>query len=91
MALELVVAAGFEIGAVGALEFAFLLAQACPAIRAGSFYFFEIRAGHFLVHSQPLITYADRLAACRPVVLFQNTRPGDRGWLPRLQAFLRKS
>ena len=31
------IAAGFEIGAVGAHELAFLLVELCPTIRAGAF------------------------------------------------------
>ena len=65
------VAAGFEVGAVGAHELAFLLIELCPAIRAGAFDLLDLGR----------ITGAGRHAVCRLAFLCRSTPPGDRGSL----------
>ena len=65
------VAAGFEIETVGAHELAFLLVEPCPAIWAGAFDLFNLRA----------VTCAGRHAACRLVVPCRNTpQDGLKSW-----------
>src|SRR3989442_1712257 len=75
------VAAGLEIGTVGALELASFLMKLGPAVRAGTFDLFQVGR----------VTCAGRHAVCRPVVLCRNILRDGRGWLPHPQGGLRTS
>ena len=74
--IELKVAAGLEIEAVGAHELAFLLIELCPAIRAGAFDLLDLGR----------ITGAGRHAVCRLGFLCRSTPQDDRGSLPHPRA-----
>ena len=71
----LIVAAGFEIETNGALEFALVLFEVRPAVRAGSLDLLEIRL-------------CDRRGVCHLASLSQSTRRGVRGSSRHLRVFL---
>lgn len=70
------VAAGFEVGAVGAHELAFLLIEMCPAIRTGAFDLLDLGC----------ITGAGRHAVCHPAFLCRSTPPDGPGSSQHLRA-----
>ena len=73
------IAAGFEVGALGALELAFLVVKLCPTVRAGAFDLLEVRR----------VTCAGRRAVCHLVFLFRSIRPDGLGSWRRRQDGLR--